>query len=368
MVQKRTLPLFASLLAFFVSVSAASSNGLYANDNRPKLTIGSKAPSIKIKHWLSMPNGFEQVQRFQKGKIYVVEFWATWCGPCRRIIPHMSKLADQYAEDRVQFIGVSDEDLSKVESFLSKKASKDGDETFEDYTSKYCLTCDPDGSVKKDIFRAAGRSGIPCAFIVGKQGLIEWIGHPSRIDKPLKQIVEGTWDRQSHKESFEREYRVKRNKRTVNDLIKKKKHNLAVNAIGKLLKDCEGQELVDWQLKMIGICLNNNLRRSEKEFKKIAKVNFKDPVMMNRMAWAVVDASKNGAEIEPEVLDLARKAIDLSVKSKRSAAALDTLAHIVELQGNLDEAIRIQTEAVEKADEKLRPELEEYLQSLKKET
>jgi integrase len=65
-------------------VLAIGSAATLANEKRPKLTIGSRAPKIEIENWLSLPNDFEEVNRFKKGNVYVIEFWATWCPPCRR--------------------------------------------------------------------------------------------------------------------------------------------------------------------------------------------------------------------------------------------------------------------------------------------
>ena len=50
--------------------------------------------------------------------------------------------------------------------------------------------------------QAAGQNGIPTAFLVGKTGLIEWIGHPMTMDKPLAQVVAGDWDRSAFAEQF----------------------------------------------------------------------------------------------------------------------------------------------------------------------
>ena len=68
-------------------------------------------------------------------------------------------------------------------------------ESFADVTKGYCLTTDPDRSAHRDYMEAAGQNGIPTAFIVGKTGEIEWIGHPMEMDGPIEQIVAGSWDR-----------------------------------------------------------------------------------------------------------------------------------------------------------------------------
>lgn len=352
---------FAGLVFALMAVGAGN---LSANENLAKLTIGSKAPSINIEHWLSMPDGFEEVKRFQKDRVYVVEFWATWCGPCLRAMPHIAEVAEKYAEQGVQVIGVSSEDLSKVETFLEKKWKKGEPETWADITSKYCLTCDPDESVKKGIFRAAGQTGIPRAFIIGKTGHIEWIGHPTRIDDPLEKVVAGEWDRKAFKKTFEKSNRIKLGKRSVDKLLRAKKYKEAVRQITKLNKDYDGETLRKSKLRSLTISLEHDLARAEGDFKKIAGEYHKNATMMNSMAWAVVEADQKGATIKPGVLKMAHKASDIAVKDDRTPARLDTLAHILDLEKNLEEAIKIQTEAVEKADDKLKPKLEEYLKEL----
>ncbi len=197
-------------------VGAASlSSPLRADD----LTIGSKAPTLDVEHWVQNGNGkFKPVTEFAKGKVYVVEFWATWCGPCIASMPHIVETQKKFADKGVQIVSISDEDLETVDKFLDRKYkaapaknaddekesedSGDQPKTYRELTSSYCLTTDPDRSSSKDYMEAAGQNGIPCAFIVGKDQKIEWIGHPMSMDKALTEVVEDKWDRAAFAEEF----------------------------------------------------------------------------------------------------------------------------------------------------------------------
>ena len=144
------------------------------------LTIGSEAPALDVEHWVQNGNGkFEPVTKFAPGKVYVVEFWATWCGPCVQSMPHLAALQTEYADKGVQIVSISDEDLDTVQEFLDREirgaaeppGEEDGEDTekqtYRNLTSAYCLTTDPDQSSYQDYMQAAAQAGIPTASIVG---------------------------------------------------------------------------------------------------------------------------------------------------------------------------------------------------------
>ena len=88
------------------------------------LTIGSVAPELDIEHWVQNGNGrFKPVTKFEKDKVYVVEFWATWCGPCVASMPHLAELQKTYASKGVQIVSISNEDLETVVKFLDRPVS-----------------------------------------------------------------------------------------------------------------------------------------------------------------------------------------------------------------------------------------------------
>ncbi len=86
------------------------------------LNIGDPAPALVVSSWVKG----DKVEQFEPGKTYVVEFWATWCGPCRASIPHLTELAHQFKDKDVKFLGVDvwENDTKQVAPFLNEMGEK----------------------------------------------------------------------------------------------------------------------------------------------------------------------------------------------------------------------------------------------------
>ncbi len=171
----------------------------------PSLTIGDKTPAFAPEGWAKG----SPTSAFAAGKVYVVEFWATWCGPCIASFPHLSDMADKM-EGKAIFISVNTWDRNQPGEKEAKhtghvervtKFIKDNDAKM-----RYTIALDDEkDTIATTWMRAAGRNGIPCAFIVDQTGKIAWIGHPMQMDKPLEAITEGKWDVAAFKTKFESE-------------------------------------------------------------------------------------------------------------------------------------------------------------------
>jgi len=149
------------------------------------LSLGDKAPAIQVDQWYKGT----PVTRFEPGHLYVVEFWATWCAPCRKAIPHLSELAAAY-KGKATFTGVCIfEEGTKIPERIRKFVKAMGNQM------SYNVAGDTaDGRMGKTWVQAAGENSIPQTFIVDGAGRIAWIGHPSEVETPLKQLIAGTYD------------------------------------------------------------------------------------------------------------------------------------------------------------------------------
>ena len=92
-----------------------------------------------------------------KGQVVVVNFWATWCGPCRNEIPHLEALYQRYKSKGVAVIGVNAEsDLAAVKQFAAASIS-------------YPVVLNSASQ-----FQAYGVQGIPCTYYVDREGFVRY--------------------------------------------------------------------------------------------------------------------------------------------------------------------------------------------------
>jgi thiol-disulfide isomerase/thioredoxin len=99
-------------LATFVAIVSFTAAG-----NGPQ--VGKPAPPVTVQV-LQAPAGAKATWDALRGKVVVIDFWATWCVPCRKSIPHWNQLVDDFKGKPVQFIAITDENEQVVASFLKQ--------------------------------------------------------------------------------------------------------------------------------------------------------------------------------------------------------------------------------------------------------
>jgi len=360
-------PLPRRLLAAFVLIVGGA-----AALPAAELTIGSAAPAIDVEHWVQDGEGkYEPVTEFKKGKVYVVEFWATWCGPCIMSMPHIAQIQETYADKGVQVISISDEDLDTVKGFLERDNGEG--EKFADVTKGYCLTTDPDKSVYGDYMEAAGQNGIPTAFIVGKTGEIEWIGHPMEMDGPLADVVAGTFDRAAYAEELAEMAKVNEAFGRIRELLGANKGDEALAMVDTLIADATNPRVKDRLTRVRGqlegiraqMAINAGGPKALAAFNDLAKTRGESVEGLNELAWMVVQMSMSGAPIGDEVVAAAATAAEKAAKlDPQNGPVLDTLAHLYSIQGELEKAIATQRKAVALGGGPSTEQMKAYLEEL----
>ncbi len=148
-----------------------------------RVKVGQPAPPLSVDEWiLGSP-----VNNFQKGTVYVVEFWGTWCSPCLKNIPKLSRIQTQYASDGLVVIGVASHEFKGREvltSFMKEKAE----------TITYRIAYDGDLSMEHT-WDTGGREDVvfrmPLSFVIDKEGIVTFVGHPEddHFEKSLREAL-----------------------------------------------------------------------------------------------------------------------------------------------------------------------------------
>ncbi|MET4279116.1 MULTISPECIES: TlpA disulfide reductase family protein [unclassified Bradyrhizobium] len=151
------------------------------------LRMESPAPPIRVESWVRG----EPLTNFKLGTLYIVEFWATWCGGCVAEMPHLAQLQEKYDDSAIEVIAVAasergssaEEARTNLDAWLTKKGAK----------LNFRIAFDYAGKMKKSWMAPSLSSTIPTSFVIDRDGRVAFIGHPMQLYDVFPTIVNGTW-------------------------------------------------------------------------------------------------------------------------------------------------------------------------------
>jgi hypothetical protein len=314
-----------------------------------RLTLGDDAPVMDVAGWVKG----EPVTGFEPGRVYVIEFWATRNRRSLAGMSSLSDLQDRFRDRGVTIVGITGEEPQRVAEFLG---AVDGQGVPLSEHVHYSLAVDPDGSVNRDYLAAAG-AGIPTAFVVGREGKIEWIGLLQDVGAVVEAVVGGRWNRESHVVALEL-------RRDLALALRRGRVREGVEILDRLIAmDLARSDR--HRIRKFSVLLKtaNDPEAAYAAGRELVRDKWDDADMLNEIAWFVVDEPGIMTRDLAFAMETAKRANVLT--EGKNAAILDTVARVYWEGGEAGTAIVWQYKAVQRAigtpwERPLRRTLERY--------
>jgi len=324
-----------------------------------KLTVGDPAPKLQVAKWVQG----DPVKAFDTNHVYIVEFWATWCGPCRASIPHLNELWQKFKDRGLIAIGqdVWEQNEDGVAPFVKKMGDQMTYRVALDDKSQ-----ETNGTMAVNWMKAADQNGIPTAFVVNKQGRIAWIGHPMGLNEQiLEDILAGRFDITKYAAEYESQQQGQAREmelsKKLSQALKNKDWDTAETTIAEMKKSepAMGDSLDTIRFSVL--LVRKNYAEAYKLAESLSDAHLKNAMIQNSLAWTI--ATQPG--LEKRDLALAEKmAVRANEATKgKEPAILDTLARVQFMNGKTNEAVATEQKALDLASDEQKAFLKKFLAS-----
>lgn len=342
----------SSLIALGCSAVFAASAGmplLAASPEKKENKTTAPAQALPTLSLEGLPEVWLQgtpVKEWEKDKVYIFEFWATWCGPCLAAMPHMEQLHQAFKDNpRMQIVGVNVMDRKSPEAlkeFLKNRPSP----------LTYTMAVDVDGKKTKEKWLTPLEvNGIPHAFAV-KNGQLIWRGHPAKLSEEIMQAMlkpdfSAASLPASSPDGAAREWkRYRETQQKIRELVEKEGKQGAQALLKQAQDSRKFQQDQLIQLKMtpaIVLARQGKFEEAQAVLDDLSKEypdNYRVQIDVagNLMDGKLVPASKMDAALVEQCLN---RCIEISRKNNKEASLpWQMMAELRERQGNLKEALQ----------------------------
>ena len=345
------LAALSALVTTLISTSAAT------------LHEGDPAPKLCVSKWVQG----EPVNEFKPGTAYLVEFWATWCGPCREEIPHLNRLHNKYKDKGLVVIGqdVKEEDVTKVGPFIKRMGERMTYRIALDQVSG--ATNEYSGRMVETWLNAADQKGIPTAFLIDKQGRIALI---DEIDEEsIEQVLAGTFD--AKKRAIEREalpakvQEWEKHKQLAKEAWQSKQWDKSMSEIDVMEKIFPPKKQGATQFIRITVLISKgDFDAASKIAIQLSNDNRDDARLQNRVARQLAMQNVTNSTVLDTADLISQRAIVLT--QPQDPQYLDTQARIAFLQGKKENAITLETQAISLGEAEDKDKFQRALESYEK--
>ncbi len=301
---------------------------------------GEPAPPLAIKRWvLGDP---VRVVGQASDNIFVIAFWATWAKPSTESLLTLAGIQREFKESNVRIIAISDEPVERIEAFVKN---------YPEFSKlNLRIAVDNDSNTTIAYMKAAGRQPLPHVFVINKEGLLAWQGHPLDAQAVIEKVIDGSYKIRRPGEPPEPEHADPELVKKMEEAEKAENWTSALDLANELLAKFPDTVEVGDALTLKFTILYTHLKddtAAEDFARDVIKTHANKYSALNNIAWTLMTAG-NAEDLDrrwPELAHLAaRLAFDVTEGS--SPAIVDTYARSLYLLGHVAEAVEYQRRAV----------------------
>lgn len=323
-----------------------------------ELKIGDPAPPLKIKEWVR--GEAVNLPKDAAKKIHMVEFWATWCPPCKASVPLLTRYQKKHQKDLV-IIGVTDPDPDRnspteIKQFVKEQGAQ----------MTYTVAIDDNGATSK-AYLPNEMVGIPYAYLVGRDGRVVWEGSPldPALETVIPEVIAGAYDVAKAKAAANLEQEVGKLFQAAELAYQFGRMDEVWKIMTEILKTDPANE----QAMQLLTGLYASEPRKADDFKTAVRGHIaKNKTNAKAMHLLAVTLCGND-DYASRTPDLAIDAAKAAYEASKQSWAIEIYAKALYQVGNLDRAISLQQEAVSAAPEDYRASAQavlDYYQLCKK--